>query len=538
VWNSRRSPRTSRRFNPFALALAAALIATPVARAADDPHYYDEPFRPQFHFTPERNWMNDPNGCVFFDGEWHLFYQYNPAGDTWGHMSWGHAVSPDLLRWKHLPVALPEENGVMIFSGSAVVDHRNTSGFGKDGNPPLVAIYTGHGHGRQTQNIAHSTDRGRTWTKFEGNPVIDIQSPEFRDPKVMWYEPTKRWVMVVARPDAREVLFYGSPDLKKWEQLGEFGGQGAVEGIWECPDLFELPVYKVNDKTGQSRWVLVVNINGGTPAGGSGCQYFVGRFDGKTFVNDNPKETVLWADYGADFYAAQSWSDVPEKDGRRIWIAWMSNWRYAGQEPTKPFRTAMTIPREVRLTETRQGLRIAQRPVRELTSMHAPGIIDDKPFGFAILNDVTVGPEQDPLKDYVASRGLAGDAMEIIAVFVNVDAEEFGFKLRTGKRQETVVGYDATKKEVFVDRTRSGHNFHNDFPARHAAKLEPGANGSVNLRVFLDRSSVEVLAGSGLVSISDRVFPDASSLGLSAYTKGGTVKAPMLFVHKLKSAWR
>src|SRR5678815_5412567 len=270
-------------------------------------------------------------------------YQYNPFGNTWGHMSWGHAVSPDLVHWKHLPVALREENGVMIFSGSAVVDHQNTSRFGRQGKPPMVAIYTGHGLGRQTQCIAWSTDRGRTWTKYEKNPVIDIASPEFRDPKVSWHEPTKQWVMTVAKPDQRKVLFWGSPDLKNWQQLGEFGPQGETSGIWECPDLFDLPVYRGGQKTDETRSVLVVNISGGTPAGGSGCQYFVGRFGGKTFVNDNPKDTKLWADYGADCYAAVSWSDVPKEDGRRIWLGWMTNWRYAGAEPTSPWRTAQSI---------------------------------------------------------------------------------------------------------------------------------------------------------------------------------------------------
>src|SRR5207247_1859911 len=283
-----------------------------------------------------------------------------PEGDTWGHMSWGHAVSPDLVRWNHLPVALREENGVMIFSGSAVVDHQNTSGFGKDGKPPLVAIYTGHGHGKQAQHIAYSTDRGRTWTKYENNPVIDINSPEFRDPKVFWHEPTKKWVMVVAKPDQRKVLFWGSPDLKKWEQLGEFGGQGAVEGIWECPDLFEQIVAKADGTdSGRKRWVLVVNINGGTPAGGSGCQYFIGEFDGTTFRNDNPKDVKLWADYGPDFYAAQSLADLPAEPARRVWIGWMSNWRYANREPTRPWRTAQSLPRELMLVETPAGIRLA-----------------------------------------------------------------------------------------------------------------------------------------------------------------------------------
>ena len=516
------------------------LLLRAAPSAAEGAKRYDEPFRPQFHFSPEKNWMNDPNGCVYFDGEWHLFYQYNPHGDTWGHMSWGHAVSKDLVRWEHLPVALREEDGVMIFSGSAVVDHQNTSGFGKDGKPPMVAIYTGHGLGKQTQCIAYSNDRGRTWTKYAGNPVIDIGSPEFRDPKVIWHEGTKRWVMVVARPDVKKVMFYGSPDLKAWELLGEFGGQGAVDGIWECPDLFEVPVYRGNEKTAEKRWVLVVNINGGTPAGGSGCQYFVGQFDGKTFANENAPDVKLWADYGADFYAAQSWSDVPENDGRRVWIAWMSNWQYANQEPTKPFRTAMTLPRELRLTQTPAGLRLAQRPVRGLTSLHDVKVEQaaggDQLKGAVSLTDVVVGEGEggDPLKGK-----LSGDALELRAVFSEIEADEVGFKVRVGEGEETVVGYDVRNGEVFVDRTKSGKNFHEKFPARHAVKAEPGARGRVLLHVWVDRSSVEVLGQAGLVSITDRIFPDPESRGVSVYAKGGKgrAKAEMLTGMKLKSAW-
>src|SRR5262245_3574896 len=254
---------------------------------------YREPFRPQFHFTPATNWMNDPNGLVFFEGEYHLFYQFNPAGDKWGHMSWGHAVSRDLVHWQHLPVALREEDGVMIFSGSAVVDWKNTSGFGPAGKPPLIAIYTGHYTKKplQNQHIAYSIDRGRTWTKFAGNPVLDINEKDFRDPKVFWHEPTRRWVMVVAWPAHRKTRFYASPDLKSWTHLSDFGPADSTTGIWECPDLFPL---RVEGDSNQTRWVLIANIGSGAPAVRSGCQYFVGDFDGIRFTLDarsQPKAT-------------------------------------------------------------------------------------------------------------------------------------------------------------------------------------------------------------------------------------------------------
>ena len=260
-------------------ALAVQLHAQPQAA-------YDEPYRPQFHFSPAVNWTNDPNGLVYHEGEWHIFYQYNPFGDRWGHMSWGHAVSPDLFRWKHLDVALPEVGEEMVFSGSAVVDTRNTTGFGEPSESPLVAIYTSRTESDQTQSIAYSTDRGRTWTRFEGNPVLDVADPAFRDPKVFWHEGTGRWIMAVVLANQRKVSLYGSPDLKSWTHLSDFGPQGAHPvRNWECPDLFELPV---EGEPGESRWILQVDSGMGHPWLGSGCQYFVGDFDGKTFEKREP----------------------------------------------------------------------------------------------------------------------------------------------------------------------------------------------------------------------------------------------------------
>ena len=280
------------------------MAAVSAARRRDDRAH----LRPRYHFTPPQNFMNDPNGLVFLDGEYHLFYQHNPQGDKWGHMSWGHAVSRDLLHWEHLPLALAEENGIMIFSGSAVADPANTSGL--CGTAPascLIAIYTGHTEKRQTQNLAFSHDRGRTWTKYDGNPVIDLSRGDHRDPKVFWYEPTKRWIMVSVLAGARRVRFLSSKDLKHWETLSDFGPEGSTGGAWECPDLFELPV---EGEPGSSRWVLDVDLNPGGRVGGSGAQYFVGRFDGQRFVNENPDDLTLWVDYGKDFYASQSYAGI------------------------------------------------------------------------------------------------------------------------------------------------------------------------------------------------------------------------------------
>ncbi|MEV8559301.1 GH32 C-terminal domain-containing protein [Streptomyces sp. NPDC051917] len=291
-----------------AVATVCALSATPLApqaHAADTPPY-SEAYRPQFHFTPERNWMNDPNGLVYYKGEYHLFYQYNPNGNSWGDMSWGHAVSTDLVHWKQLPLALSYDDKEMVFSGSAVVDWNNTTGFGTKENPPMVAIYTSYHKdtGVQAQSIAYSTDRGRTWTKYQGNPVLDIGSREFRDPKVQWYAPTKSWLMTVSLSTEHKVRFYSSKNLKDWEPLSEFGPAGATGGVWECPDLFPLAV----DGNKQTiKWVLVVNINPGGITGGSGAQYFVGDFDGKKFTADDkgtytpPTGTVMQDFEGAGF---------------------------------------------------------------------------------------------------------------------------------------------------------------------------------------------------------------------------------------------
>jgi fructan beta-fructosidase len=289
----------------MALAVGGCISAAPTGGQLDT-----EPFRPQFHFSPARNWMNDPNGLVYYKGEYHLPYQYNPFGDEWGHMSWGHAVSRDLVRWQHLTIAIPEANGVMVFSGSAVVDWNNSSGLCTGSTLTdrscLIAIYTRYTGKEQNQDLAYSNDRGRTWTRYPGNPVIDLHLADFRDPKVC-DEPRHRWVMVTALSPQHKLRFWGSTDLKHWTALSDFGPADAVGGNWECPDLFQLPV---EGEPGQTRWVLSVNVNPGGVAGGSGDQYFVGRFDGTHFTNENPSAQALWADYGKDFCASTSFSDI------------------------------------------------------------------------------------------------------------------------------------------------------------------------------------------------------------------------------------
>jgi len=481
---------------------------------------YTQAHRPQFHFSPPANWINDPNGLVFHRGEYHLFYQFNPFGEHWGHMSWGHAVSRDLVHWQHLPLALAEENGIMIFSGSAVVDTTNSSGLGRKGRAPLVAIYTGHTRRLQTQNLAFSIDDGRTWKKYSGNPVLNIGKKDFRDPKVFWHRPGRQWIMVVALPTEKKVFFFGSPNLIKWKRLGEFGPAGAVGGIWECPDLFELPI---TGSPRETKWVLIINMNPGAVAGGSGTQYFTGRFDGSTFEADDLRQP-RWADYGKDFYAGVSWSGLPESDGRRIWIGWMSNWEYADEVPTSPWRGAMSFPREMRLERTAAGLTLVQRPVAELghlrTELLRTGATD-----LAEVNRM------------LRERKIQGDQLEVEAEFARVTAVEVGIAARVGRNQHTHIGYDFRAGKAYVDRTNSGNvTLHPSFPGRHTAPVHaPG--GRVKLHLLVDRSSVELFANDGEGVITDLIFPDSESQGLRLYERGGKARIVSLKIWKLASIW-
>ena len=411
----------------------------------------------------------------------------------------------------------------MVFSGSAVVDRQNSSGLCENPDASdrscLIAIYTGHTGTVQTQNIAFSNDRGRTWTKYAGNPVIDLKMRDFRDPKVIWRPDTRQWVMVTALAREKKVRFFGSPNLREWRALSDFGPAGAAAGVWECPDLFPLPV---EGRPGEERWVLAVSINPGGPAGGSGSQYFVGRFDGTRFLNENPPGQILWIDYGPDFYAVQSFSDVPPEDGRRLLIGWLSNWLYAGREPTAPWRTAQSIPLQVRLKRFPEGIRLVQEPAAELRRLRS--------------EPLTLSARGLP----ETNRALAsrkGTAWEMIVDLDLGSAAQAGLKIRSGASEETVVGVRRDPAEFFVDRTRSGNvGFHEKFPARHTAPSRRAA-GSVRLHVFVDWSSVEVFAGHGEVVISERIFPSARSDGVQLYAEGGDAAVSSLGILRLRSIW-
>ncbi|CAM3848174.1 MULTISPECIES: glycoside hydrolase family 32 protein [Paenibacillus] len=457
-------------------------------------------YRGVYHFSPKQNWMNDPNGMVFFKGEYHLFYQHHPFGTTWGPMHWGHAVSKDLVAWEELPIALlPDEHG-MIFSGSAVVDWHNTTGFFDD-EPGLVAIFTHHVEAdggtevKQYQSLAYSKDSGRTWTKYAGNPVLKHESyVDFRDPKVFWHEETKRWVMIVAC--GQTVCIFTSPDLKDWAFGSEFGeGIGSHDGVWECPDLFPLPVGE-----GMTKWVMLVSI-GDNPAyaEGSRTQYFTGEFDGACFKPDEASASrIRWLDHGRDNYAGVSWSDIPEADGRRLFIGWMSNWKYANQTPTSGYRGAMTTVRELELEERDGVAELIQQPARELERYRRPVVSIER------ADAATVAAKLSKLRL---------DSYEIHAV-IKADSA-IAFKIRTGPEQETVIGYSGPASEVYVDRSRSGiSDFHPAFPGRHAAPLKT-KDEHVELRILVDRSSVEVFAGGGQIVFTDLIYPDKASMGLT-----------------------
>ncbi|AKG35183.1 glycoside hydrolase family 32 protein [Paenibacillus durus] len=483
-----------------------------------------EKYRSRYHFTPRTHWMNDPNGMVYFNGEYHLFYQYHPFGMSWGPMHWGHAVSLDMVHWQHLMIALePDEHG-QIFSGSAVVDWNNTSGF-FGGKPGLVAIFTHHDEHpdtaspRERQSLAYSRDGGRTWIKYSGNPVLeDPRYPDYRDPKVFWHKASGRWIMVLAT--GQSICIYTSPNLKEWTFSSEFGeGHGSHDGVWECPDLFELAVEGNPQRT---KWVLLVSI-GDAPhiPEGSRTQYFIGHFNGRLFVNDHDPEAVRWLDHGRDNYAGVSFSDIPDLDGRRIYMGWMSNWKYAKVTPTEGWRGAMTLPRELSLRDSGGEIRLIQHPVAELSRLAGETLH---------LKNLTI-------EGIVPFSGIKGDALRIDAEFELGTASSFGFRVRAAEdgSRATIVGYDSRSGELFVDRTSSGVvGFHEHFAGRHGAALAP-CGERVSLQLWVDRSSVEVFAGGGECAITDLIFPEPEDDGLEMFAYEGEVQLRSLKVYRLNS---
>ena len=466
-----------------------------------------ELYRPIYHFTPEYGWMNDPNGMVYKDGEYHLFYQYNPYGCMWGNMHWGHAVSKDLLSWEHLPIALAPDGLGAIFSGSCVVDKNNTAGFGKDA---IVAFYTSAG-ASQTQSMAYSLDNGRTFTKYAGNPIVTSSARDFRDPKVFWYELTQKWIMILAV--GQEMQIFSSANLKEWSYESSFGeGQGAHGGVWECPDLIQLPV----KGTDQKKWVLICNLNPGGIFGGSATQYFVGEFDGHRFVNESPSKTK-WMDWGKDHYATVTWSNAP--DNRTIAIAWMSNWEYANDVPTMQYRSANSVPRDLYLYEQDGETYLASVPSEELLALR------DKPVKKGSFKVNKVREVKKLLKENSGAYGIEVKVK-------NVNANEFGFQLYNSKGEEVSFSYNLSTKQFSMDRTQSGKtSFSKHFAAVTSAPIKQ--QSTYTLRLLIDKCSIEAFDGDGKFAMTNLVFPSEPYNDMKFYSKDGSCQVISLNVYQL-----
>ncbi len=663
----------------------------------DPMDYYTEKHRPQFHFTPAEKWMNDPNGMVYYEGEYHLFFQYYPEDIVWGPMHWGHSVSKDLVHWEHLPIALYPDSLGYIFSGSAVIDWKNTSQLGTNGNPPMIAIFTHHDPvgekaGKidfQYQSLAYSNDKGRTWTKYKGNPIVPNPGiRDFRDPKVIWEEDSNQWVMVFAAWD--HVKFYGSANLIDWNHLSDFGKEwGTHAGVWECPDLFPMTV----EGTGEKKWVLLQSLNPGAINGGSGTQYFVGDFDGKNFTLDtafakvfgkidayvpngivfedfekeynnwvaegeafgkqpaggvlsdqnlvkgydgkglvnsyfngdkttgkltskeftiekdfinfligggnDQSRTVMklmvdgkavrsaagsnkeeldwkgwevadfkgkkahleiidthpggwghimvdqimfadelatpasakavWLDYGRDNYAGVTWSDVPQKNGRRLFMGWMSNWSYAQNVPTKEWRSAMTLPRELVLENTEQGLRVFSKPVNELKRLR------ETQANFVFSENEII--EEKELSSLLGKTGLWEIELEFEIPKTMVDVE-CGIEIYNDQGEKVTIGFQAKSNQFFIDRKKSRNefDFSNVFASKDfAPRFEKG--NKVKMHLFIDVASVEFFGDDGRTAMTSNFFPTKEFTKVKWYSNG-KVNLSQGNIYELRSTWR
>jgi fructan beta-fructosidase len=481
-------------------------------------------WRPVYHFTPEKNWTNDPNGLIFIDGVYHLYNQQNPFENKWGHMSWGHATSTDLLHWKHLPIAIPEtidQDTTWRFSGCVVNDAHNSSGFcEKDGC--LVAVYTADQPNlkKESQFVAYSNDGGMTYTNYVSNPVIDLQKKDFRDPNVFWSDESRQWVMVVALPRDHAVRFYGSKDLKHWDLLSEFGGQGFITAAWECPFMIRLPV---NGNSKVQKWVLMTSAGG--KQRGPYMQYFVGDFDGRTFKNDNPPTKVLTVDEGDCFYAAIPWNNLPASE--KIYIGWM----VPGPQETSPWKGQMSIPRDLDLEKTASGIRLIQNPTavikNKLAELSGGSLLEKK--------DLRISNQESSIDTGYAT---AGNAYWMQVEMVVEPGSRAGFKIAQKKGKddkasaETVITYDAAKHQLYVDRSKSGPGKIKADRAVQTIDLENATN-KLSLEILLDKSSLEIFINKGEKVLSTYVFPEDGSNALSAFASHGTAEIKSLTIYNL-----
>ena len=455
---------------------------------------YNEPYRPQFHFTPESKWMNDPNGLIFYNGKYHLFYQYYPEGIVWGPMHWGHAISTDLLHWKQLPIALYPDKLGWIFSGSAVIDVTNSAGFGENA---MIAIFTYHNDeivksGRkncESQGIAYSLDEGLTWTKYNANPVLNNSGEQdFRDPKVFWNEAIKKWNMVIAVGD--KVKIWSSTNLKKWQFESDFKPSSDLElGVWECPDLFS-----IKSDSGETKWIMIVNHGDKAPNGGSGTRYFVGDFDGKTFKES---QKSIWMDFGTDFYAAITFSNVPEN--KNILLGWMSNWQYATKVPTEVWRSAMTMPRELSLIKDKKGYYLNQKMVSQFSTI-LKTVFEQKEVATPFeKNNIDLSQTEVTFD--------INTTTDLIISLSNLKGEVYTITLSENK--------------LVTDRRNSGIiNFNENFATNsQVMNLE---DKITSFKLVLDKSSVEILLNDGKYSMTNLFFPTESFSILNIITKNNT----------------
>ena len=445
-----------------------------------------EKFRPVYHHTPAYGWMNDPNGMFYKDGVYHLYFQWNPYGSVWGNMHWGHSTSTDLMHWKFEGCAIVPDAWGAIFSGSCVVDHENTAGFGKEA---VVAFYTSAKSTPwgdiQMQSMAYSLDNGKTFTKYEGNPILTSSEKDFRDPKVFWYASGKHWVMILAVGQHMEI--YSSVNLKEWKKESEFGAmQGAHGGVWECPDLVEIPV----EGTREKKWVLICNLNPGGPFGGSAAQYFVGSFDGKKFVNESPTQTK-WMDWGKDNYATVTWNNAPDR--RCIALGWMSNWQYANNVPTRQYRSANTLARDLTLYREGQELYLKSTPSVEVKKARGKKVS---------IPSFRVSEKHEIVNLFEEKQG----AYEVEILIQNAGASKIAFCLLNDKGEKVSMYYDLNRKQFVMDRSESGTvDFSKDFPAVTVAPAN--VDKELTLRLFVDRSSIEAFGEDGKFVMTNLVFP-------------------------------
>jgi fructan beta-fructosidase len=492
--------------------LLLIFFAISLASGAQE-NLYTEQYRPQFHFSAQKNWINDPNGLVYHKGQYHLFYQHNPFGNVWGHMTWGHAVSKDLIHWKHLPIAIPEENGIMIFSGTCVADINNTSGFGKKGQTPLVAVYTGHIENvNQSQHIAYSLDDGITWAKYDKNPVLDLHKKDFRDPKIFWYAPKKYWVMAVVLPVEHITQFYSSKNLKEWNHLSDFGPIGDTSGVWECPDLTQVPI---DGMPGKKKWLLQTSQN-------SSMQYFVGEFDGVKFINESSTEKIYRPDYGPDYYAAIAYGQLPAAHLPTA-IGWLNNWNYANDIPTSPWKGAMSIPRTLSVKKINGEWILIQKPVEKIKSLRQP-VYSTK--NRIIEKYIQLSPE---LKQGEMEIVIQANDSAIAGVRLAVDGFDRYFE----------IGYDTRKNILYIDRSKIANQaFNKNFSTLNRFETPYTFSGNkIKLRIFFDNSIAEVFANDGERVFTTQIFPGEYDTGLEVFSDNVYSTVVSCSVYKIKSVW-